>query len=395
MLAGLLMTCASLVQLMISGPAVAAGSGAPRAAISAPSRTSMLPAPMAAPATYLAATDEAAAKLAAASRERQALRARKALLSSRYDKELAAIDRLKERKASWRRDRLLREALAQSLATARALAAHDRALLAADRAVSQRRRQLIAAIDRELAQPPAIGAALARVLGTASPTGQRRRVLRAWRTAALARLEPAAKKIVLPEVAIDPLADPEELDYQAALLAEAERELERQVRALATRESSYRRMQALRDKRRRAAELGAFDDETPRRGAAGRAVPAAADDRSEGAEGDGAAPPPGSSGDPAGEPGAPQDPSGGDPDVPTNPVPTDAGRPGSPDPVLVLSEVVDDATLEAMRQAERSADPALKARAAARTRQAVQARLETLRATRARVQSRAKTLRQR
>ena len=62
---------------------------------------------------------------------------------------------------------------------------------------------------------------------------------------------------------------------------------------------------------------------------------------------------------------------------------------------MVLADVVDTSTLDALRAADRSSNPAIKARAAERASAQVRARLERLRAQRARVQERARELRAR
>ena len=277
------------------------------------------------------ATDAAQAKVKASEKKRAALVSERATLAARYQKELAGIDKLKRQKASWRRDRQLRSKLSASDATAKKLGKASNAIVVIDGDLMKQRKALIAAIDAELAA----GAASARA-----------RSLRAARADAARKVAPhKAKKIVLPDDELDPLADPEELDQQAKALRESELELARQIDTLEREAARFQKQAELRKEHQRADELASRDDSNPRRtqGSSGGRV--SAGDSDEGA--------------------APQsDEGGGD---------IDDGFDMDPgafegDPALVLSDVVDGDTVDALRKAERSTDPAAKAAAAERRR---------------------------
>src|SRR4051812_32779942 len=75
------------------------------------------------------------------------LGAQRGTVAQRYQDQLATVDRLKKQKASWRRDRELRESLADSADTANQLASLNTQLAAATRALIQARKDLVAAID--------------------------------------------------------------------------------------------------------------------------------------------------------------------------------------------------------------------------------------------------------
>lgn len=310
------------------------------------------------------ATDRARGRVLAAIRQRDQARAQQAELARVYESQLAAIDRLKQQRPSWRRDRQIRERMGQSHATARRLAAIEERVRDLDDAVQGHMRALVQAIDRELAGGPA---------------SARRAQLRGWRRSARRALRPEIKKIVIPDDSIDPLADPEELDYQASLLRQSEEQLARELDRLERQVERYQHMAALRKKRSRAAELSDFDDSQPRRttGRTGSANREA---------------------DPAGaaDPPAPAEPPGG-PEAPTQDGDTSADPGGdfseSPMFDLVLADVVDASTVRALRAAELSSDPAVKARAARRALGQVEDRLERLKKRREIIQRRAKKLR--
>ena len=313
-----------------------------------------------------AATAQARSQLASASRERDKARANKAALARQYQTQLAEIDKLKKQRRSWRRDRLIRDRMGSSHATAEKLAAWDRALRQREEKVRSARRAVVAAIDRELA---------------ANPDATRRASLARWRADARRGLRRNARKIVLPDDRIDPLADPEELDYQAELLRQSEAQLARELAKLDAQAQRYSRMASLQKTRRRAVELGRFDDDRPRRSAGaptgGReSTPDAAD---------GAADP-----SPAPLPNAPP---GETP--PTNDDGLTDGGIGSDDPMfdVVLADVVDASTVDALRAAGHSSNPAVKAKAAERAHEQVKQRLERLRKQRKAMQKRAGSLR--
>lgn len=326
-------------------------------------------------------TAREAAALAAIERERAQALAEKARLARQYEGELQEIDRLKQQRASWRRDRMIRDRLSASHDTARALAAADQRVRRLDASLATQRGRLVAAIDRELA---------------AAPTAERRQELARWRAGAQRGQRKGAKKIVLPDERMDPLADPEELEDHAALLRQSEAELARELARLEQQAGRYRYMATLGAKRERAAELGRLDDDQPRRTSvrSGLAPATGGDDAGDAPDGhtDSPSGPP-----PPAPPGAPE-PAPDDPPTdedgrgPETPPEDDLGG-GLVGLDVVLADVVDTPTLDALRAADRSASPAVKAKAAERASAQVRARLERLRAQRKRIQDRAQELR--
>jgi hypothetical protein len=319
----------------------------------------------AATAAARSATDRAAAEVAGAATARSQKLTDKQRLARQYDAELAEIDRLKRTRASWRRDRQIAAKKAESQATARALAAVDGELRAADARLARARKAMIAAIDGELRAGSARGPYLTKLRGEID-----------------AQLRPRVRKLVLPDESLDVLADPDELAQQVALLERAELELRREQRLLAVREERYGKMARLRDQRDRAAELSQPDDEAVRRttGAANPASGRGAADEQSDAPSSGAPPEDGAGGGGGGEgdfgnDGAAPDPlTGGD---------DGAGFEASS---VVLADVVDRTTADALRRAGRSSDPRARAEAAARARKQVELRLERLTRSRALIQ---------
>jgi hypothetical protein len=300
-------------------------------------------------------TNRTIARVVALDKDRRAAADRKDALAHRQQAQLAEIDRLKRRRASWRRDRQLETQLAESQQTASQLAGLDRRLRGLDRALQAAHRQVVAAVGAELRLAP--------------PSSVRRRYLTGW-AAASGRALQRTKKIILPDFEIDPLADPEDLELQAQRIAQSEKQLEQEILELSERAQRYDRMVKLREKAARATELSGMDDDRPRRstGRVGSGAGAEAD-RGQGA---------GVSNDDA-SPAPPEDPSsfGG----------------AESDPTVVLADVVDSGTLDALRRAESSGDPRARARATGRARSQVQAQLERLRKQRQLVERRAKQLR--
>ncbi len=319
------------------------------ATLTASAPASAQPGPVAGASASPAETDAALARLAAEIRARDAVSTQRTSLTRRYDEELRAVDGLKKQRASWRRDRQLREALARTLDTANVLGRLAADLRSRDARVAELATRALRRLDAELAS----GASATRQRDL---LGQRQR---------LSASQPGGKKIVLPDAEIDPLADPEELEQQAHALRQAEDELGRQVSALEQQASRLRRAAELRRQHERAGELVARDDDQPRRqtgsaGAGGRSDGAGA------AAADSAPAPPGS--------GTAEEFQG-------------------ETAAVVLANVVDSATVDALRRAGRASDPAAKADAAQRARDQVAARLRALRDQRAAIEARARTLR--
>ncbi len=207
-----------------------------------------------------------------------------------------------------------------------------------------------------------------------------------------AALKPRVRKILVPDDTLDEMADPEELTEQIALIQQAEAELRREREALRQREDRYVRMARLRQLRDRATEMSELEEEVGRRTgrAGGRTSVAGQGDRDE-ASGD-----PGSSPDYTGAGGG----SGGDDDL-ASPGDGDSGGSGGfnedggfEQSSILLTDVVDSGTIDALRRAGRSSSPARRADAAARARKQVEARLQRLERSRAVIQRHLGMLRQ-
>jgi len=282
-------------------------------------------------------------------------------LSARYKKQLAEIDNLKRRRSSWRRNRELKRAYGESQATAKKLATYDKRVRRLAKELTRARRALWQAIDAEL-------------LSSTDP--RRRSVLERIRRART-RQPTRRRRIVLPDDRIDPLASAEELEEQARLLAQSEAQLAREIDNLDRREKRLVRMAKLRTTRLRAAEMGALDDNNPRR-TTGRLV--ASNNRSTGGNDSDSAgdPAPGESGQAPG----PEGDSGGGTTL------EDAESGG--DYSLIFADVVDTPTLNAYRSADQSGDPKRRAKAARRMRVQAQTRLKELRQRRKEMLDRAR-----
>jgi hypothetical protein len=312
------------------------------------------------------AVDRATAAETAAEHRVAQLAAQRAQLDTRYQVELAAIDRLKKQKASWRRDRELNTAQADAKDTGDKLAALDKQLAAAQQTVATTRTAAVRAIDAEL--------------GTA--TGPRAQQLAKLR----ARLAPpkVVKKIVIPDARIDPLADADELEQQARALADSEEALARQVKELDAQAAELMHVAELRKQHERAGDLAMREDDQPRRNAQTSTSRGLADSQQVPT---------------AGSPPPQNGPGGGGGDH-TGGSTSTGGEFSGPDrggfeseASTVLIEVVDRATIEGLMRASRSGDPAQRALAAKQARDAVAARLAQLKKQRAAIEARAKALR--
>ena len=306
------------------------------------------------------ASNQAVNRLAAFQKKERALKLEKSKLRSTYNKQLAEVDKLKRARASWRRDRKLREQKATSQKTAIALQALDRKLRSQAVLVSKARTALAKAIDQEI---------------NLGPTLARRAYLKSMLGKVRSGLRKAPKKITMPDLELDEFADPEELIEQIALIERAEAKLARQEKSLARRAQHYNHMEVLRSKRQRANELGVFDNDDVRnsggransksRGSNADLEASSPDPSSGGAQSDGftdsGAPPPGES-------------------------PTGVGETSSLEiSSVVLADVVDAGTQDALRRAHRSTSPRTKAVAAKRAHAQVSDRLARLRASKARI----------
>jgi len=299
-------------------------------------------------------TDQAQEREATTERRVTELTAQQKAQSQRYEGELQAIDKLKQQRVSWRRNRELGDNLAASLETANQLAATTRELATAQDAVGNTRKALIDAIDTEVGATGPRADRLAQLRGQLAPAANR------------------AHKIVIPDAQVDPLADPEELDQQAAALRQSETQLSVQVAGLEAQGKELDHMVLLRKQHERAVELGTRDDDQSHRntthatnGQAGDAAPTSIGTPTGGGTGSGA--------------GANSDhsPSGFESEA-----------------SIVLADVVDAPTIDSLARAQRSGNPQERAAAVKKTRDAVAARLDHLRQQRAQIEARAKTLRQ-
>ena len=269
-------------------------------------------------------------------------------LTRRYQEQLAAMERLKKEKASWRKDRELNAARADAADTAKRMTVVDAQLRAAQQQWTNARLAAVLAIDGELpAATPSRAAELTRLRAQLAPAA------------------PAPKKIVIPSAEIDPLADPEELERQVKELLEIEKQLDAQRRGLSQVEKDLREQVALRQAHERAGELSTREDDQPHRGAAHSSGRAGAEDAA-----------------PAGN--------------------TTTGGSGSfgsdksqslESSAFVLGEVVDRSTVDSLTRASKSPDPKTRADAAARAAKAVNDRLEQLKKKRQMIEQRARQLR--
>ena len=324
--------------------------------------------PVAAVPPSAGATDRAAADTARLERARVQKLSEKRMLERAYEAQLRELDRLKRSRASWNRDRQIRSRKAESQSTAARLSRADSELRTIDELLRRQRRALLAAIDREAATAPSLA---------------RRGALDRMRAQVTAALKPRVRKILVPDDTLDEMADPEELTEQIALIQQAEAELRREREALRQREDRYVRMARLRQQRERATQMGELEEDVGRRtGRAESRGPAAAggqDDRGEsdpssdysggGAE-DGGSGSSAGDGDSLGTGG-----SGG--------VGEDGGFEQSS---ILLTDVVDSGTIDALRRAGRSSSPGRRAEAAERARKQVEARLQRLERSRAIIQ---------
>lgn len=262
-------------------------------------------------------------------------------LNLRYQQELDAVDRIKKQKASWRRDRELRDALSEANETARQLAAVTAELTKAQQRLAAARRDLVAKIDAELAT---------------NPVPQRRAQLDRARAQVMPQTRSRVHRIVLPDMKIDPLADPEELDQQAAALRDAELALQAQIKGLEVQATELERIARIREQHERTAELDRREDTSSRRtpgSGGGRVASEALGDR----------------------------PSPSSPDTSSPPPSFEM------DLKIALADVIDPTTIATLDRAQRSGDPADRAAAAKQARDAVAKKLQQIQQKRKEVEA--------
>jgi len=316
---------------------------------------------LAAPAAADAApADDLADRVAEIENQRSSKLVEQAKLKTTLSKRNGEVSDLKRKRSSWRRDRDLKKALKVSRATADELGALYEQIRAIDSRLSKARKALVKAVNIELAT---------------QRDASRRTELLGLRERAMAKLRPRSKKIVLPNDAIDPLADETELREQAVLIKKAMVELEREEALLTRREDRYEKMARLQKSRARADEAALFDDNQPRRTTSRQAGP---DNRGAADNNDA---------DFGGAPEASDDGGGitGDGEAPPNPG-------FDSDPAVVLVEVVDADTIDALRQAQRSDDPKVKAKVAKRARDQVKTKRERLERQRKKIEARIRAM---
>ena len=203
------------------------------------------------PVAPSAATAKAQEVASVADRRVGQLFAQRQTLNARWQGELSAIDRLKQKKKTWNQERELREKLSAANETATQLQKLDRDLKAAQAQLAGARRVLVAAIDAELAAKPA------------PARTQQLQALRANLVPQVAR--PSAHRIAIPNLEVDPNADPEDLDAQAAELRQIEAELLRQVNSLDKQSKDLERVAELRQSHERTIAIDRREDNTPTR----------------------------------------------------------------------------------------------------------------------------------
>ncbi|MCW5805412.1 MAG: hypothetical protein KIT31_23785 [Deltaproteobacteria bacterium] len=165
----------------------------------------------------------------------------------RYDEHNDAVQRLKREKASWRRERELRDALAEAKSAGDRADVAARELARAQAELLSARRALARAIDDELAS------------NTAAP--QRTKDLTKVRAQLAPIVGQRAQRILIPEV--DLSADPEELRDQAAALRKTEAQLQAQLDGLDAQVKKLEDKSDLEMHHNRAKELSSRDDNTP------------------------------------------------------------------------------------------------------------------------------------
>ena len=290
-------------------------------------------------------------------------------LTKQYAAETAVVDRLKKQRASWRRDRELEKQLATAKDTATKLERLTAEHRTATSQLVAARRQLVAAIDAEIAAgpTPARVAELARLKRQVAPQATKQ-----------------VARIVLPDLEIDPLADPEELEAQAAAFRQSEQKLLEQVAMLDRHADELDEVARLRKQHDRAGELSRRDDDQPQRSARDGSSRFASEATSadDSAPTTGSPPPQGPDG--FGSGGAGSGGAGGT-DVRGEPVATVESAAS-----IALSDVVDPQTIEVLHKATRSGDPAQRALATKRMRDAAKRRLEQLQKKRAEIEALAK-----
>ena len=310
--------------------------------------------------SVVAATDHARGAVVAAGQRIKAIAAQRDRLKQHFADQTAAIDRLKNERQSWRRDRELNTSQSDAKDTSDQLTGLERQLADAAKALADARRAFAAAIDAELA---------------AGATGPRGGQLARERAELDAVLGAKPKKIVMPDdVKIDQL-DPEDLEQQDRIIADTEKQLANQISGLDQQATELQRVAELRTSHDRANDMMIRDDDQPHRDVHG--TTASGTTQIAGTA-------------------APANSAGGGTTTGGNDFNGNSDHGNSSfesEASFVLGEVIDPSTLDTLARASRSGDPAKRAAAARATRDAVAARLDQLKKKRAQIEQRAKQLR--
>ncbi|HUS63686.1 MAG TPA: hypothetical protein VMZ28_04045 [Kofleriaceae bacterium] len=354
---------ARLLTALVLTAGILAGGGAARA--------------QAQPQALEASINWGAGKIAGLVTRKVRLQANKRDLQRAYEEQLREIDSLK-RGRGWNRDRKIADKKASSQATAEKLSRVDAELRGLEKNLGAWRKWLLGKVSVELA---------------GSPTPVRRGALEKMRRELVALTRPPARKIILPDDSLDELADPDELAEQIALIEQAERELQRERNDLAKRESRYAQLARLRSQHERAGQLSELDDNDVRRSTGRSEASRSGSNDDSGQEPAAEADEDGAGGSPAdpGSGGGAGDDSGG---ADSGDFGTDAGGESFEQSSIILADVVDSSTVDALKRAAGSSAKA-RASAAAQARKQVDARLQRLARSRALIQQHLAKLRKR
>jgi hypothetical protein len=289
-------------------------------------------------------------------------------LQAQFADQTAAIDRMKQRRRSWANDRELNTAQADANETAQQLATIAQTIKATADRLATARRALIDAIDAELA---------------ANPSAERRQALVAIRTRVAPQVASAPHKIVVPNSDIDPSADPEDLDRQAAALKQTDDELARQETSLAKQVDDLNHIAQVTKEHNRAQDVAYRDDDQSHRTTTSSShgspnIPSPTSANNGGGAGNG-------------QVGLGSSPSNNNTTAGAPPSGSDRGE--LSDATVVLADVVDASTIQQLRRAQTSNDPAQRAVAAKQAEAAVAARRDQLRKKREAIEARARQLR--
>jgi hypothetical protein len=290
-------------------------------------------------------------------------------LDATYKAQLGELEKLSRQRTSWNRDRKIARQKAASQVTAKQLLAAANQLRAAKAELKRARQRLLAALERELTSGEESAVEAASTNANPPPTTSvRLQRLVKLRDRLRRELRPKPRKIVVPDIDIDPADDPDDLAEKAQILARVEAKLRAEQAQLDKRYTYYARQERLRIQRERANEIDRTENDSIRRNPTGGPTPSGA--------GDAEADPDGDFGNGGGAP----------PDASRNDAALEASS-------VILADVVDDVTASDLRRASRSTNPATRARAARQARNQVSARLERLRRTRLAIERRARALR--